>query len=130
MARWTMALALSATLWACDGEPYVPSGAESRTVVARIEVTIAAGEMFPGDTATAAAVGFTPGGDPIPLLDFNWQVTDSSVVALETGVPTETARVTALTLGAAALTARVGGVASAPVVLLVVEPDTTETGGP
>jgi hypothetical protein len=129
MARWTLALMASCALVGCDSEPFAADGQPTQSAVARVELTVAAGEMNPGDTAVATAKAYSAGGDLVPFLEFVWQLTDSSVVSVEAGSPSETAKVTAMAVGTSSLTARVGGVTSSPVVMTVVEPDTTDTGG-
>lgn len=128
MGRWILALTVSCAVAACDSEPFAADGQPTQSAVARVELTVAAGEMNPGDTAVASAKAYSAGGDLVPFLTFAWQLTDSSVVSVEADGPSETAKVTALAVGTSSLTARVGGVTSSAVVLSVVEPDTTGTG--
>lgn len=128
MARWILALAASCILAACDSEPFAADGQPTQSAVARVELTVAAGEMIPGDSAVATAKAYSAGGDLVPFLAFAWALTDSSVMSVEPASPSETAKVTALAVGTSSLTARVGGVTSSPVVLIVVEPDSTDAG--
>ncbi len=128
MARWTLALAISCVLAACDSEPFVPDGQPTQGAVARVELSVAGAEMTPGDTAIATAKAYSARGDEVAFLSFEWQLTDSSVVNVEAASPSVTAKVTAIAVGTSALTARVGGVASTAVLLTVVEPDSTDTG--
>jgi len=128
MARWILALTASCVLAACDAEPFAADGQPTQSAVARVELTVAAGEMIPGDSAVATAKAYSAGGALVPFLAFAWQLTDSSVVSVESESPFETAKVRALAVGTSSLTARVGGVTSGPVVLIVVEPDSTDAG--
>ena len=105
------------------------AGVPTRAPVARIDLMVGAVELLPGDTVTATAQAFSGGGDPVPLLDFSWQLSDSSVASVEVSVPQQTALVTAFALGGASLTAQIGGVTSAPVHLIVVEPGDNPAGG-
>lgn len=129
-ARWLAAPALSILLAACDAHPFVPEEEATSAKVARVEVSLAAASLQPGDTATARAAAFSSDGDPVSFLDFVWTLSDSTVVSVKAAGRAETVKVTALSLGTASLTARVGGVASTPVPVVVVKVEEKAPGGP
>jgi hypothetical protein len=101
----------------------------SAALVARVEVSVGSGNMELGDSANAQATAFSPTGSPVALVDFVWMSSDPAVAAVEALIPSSQAVIRSVAVGTASLTARVGGIVSDPVALVVVEPEPADSTG-
>lgn len=127
--RWTWMMALPVLMAGCGSAEPLSTTDPSSALVARVEITVDAGNVELGDSTTARATAFSPGGAPVALVDFVWSSSDTSVATVEALVPSDDAVVRSVALGATSLMARAGGIASEPVALVVVEPEPADSTG-
>lgn len=128
-ARWRLLLIPLLAGGCGDGDP-LSTQDPSSAVVARVEVTVEAVGLVPGESTLAHATAFSPAGAPLPLVEFVWTSSNPAAVTVAALTPSSDARVEGQAVGVAALTARVGGILSDPVEVAVAEPDPPEGEGP
>ena len=122
MSRRSVVLAAVVLISACSSaDVFVPDQPPSSAAVVRIEITSAA-TLVIGDTATALATAYDEDGSAVGLVSFTWSTADSTVATV---TPRE-ATVRAVSIGVTSLQVRVGGVASTPFAINVVEPEPPE----
>ena len=127
--KWTWMTILPVLAVGCGDADPVSTTNPSSALVARVEVSVGAGNVELGDSTTAQATALSPSGRPVGLVDFVWTSSDPTVATVEALIPSSQAVIRSRALGAASLTARVGGIVSDPVGLVVVEPDPADSTG-